>query len=109
MAAATTRPRFSLGPVLKPAFPRPPPPKDPLGYGDSCFRAQCFLAVNDETPVATFSGYDKSLGIVDEVENACRLHASTRPGSSCSPIKLTFLPFTRQECSGQLYFTFEST
>jgi hypothetical protein len=106
-AAVVNRPRFVVGPVLKPAFPRPPPPKDPqLGYGDSCFRAQCFLASGDDT-LATFSGYDTSIGIVEEVENACRHHAATRPGSSCSPIKLTFLPYTRRECSGQLYFTFE--
>jgi len=107
MAAATVnRPRFVLGPVLKPAFPRPPPPQNPLGYGDSCFRAQCFLAAGDDK-LATFSGYDRSLGIIDEVENACRLHSATHPGSACTPTKLTFLPYTRRECSGQLYFTFD--
>lgn len=105
MAAVLRKPRFVLGPELKPSFPRPPAPPTLAGYGDSCFRAQCSLDV-DMQRLVTFTGYDKSLGVVDEVENACKLHAKTHPGSACTPTKLTFLPHTRRQCSGQLYFDF---
>lgn len=107
MAASVVRPRFVPGPVLAPSKPRPPPPPTFLGYGESCFMARCTLDFEDKI-VGTFSGYDKTLSIVEEVENACRLHASAAPGTTCGETRLTFLPHYRKECFGQLYFTFEA-
>ena len=101
--------RFTAGPKLFSGNPRPPPPPRLLGGGDSCFKAECFLQdpEREDKKIATFRGYDKTLGIVEEVENACKLHAKTRPGHSCTSASLVFLPSTTQECSGQLYFVFE--
>jgi hypothetical protein len=106
MAASVLKPRFTLGPTLKPSFPKPPRPPDTLGYGDSCFMAQCSLDSDGER-LAKFTGYDKTLGIIGEVENACRLHADKYPGATCSPTRLSFLSSYEGECSGQLYFVFE--
>jgi len=105
MAASLLKPRFALGPVLKPSYPKPPAPPGSLGYGDSCFHAQCTLENDAKIRLAKFSGYDKTLGIIEEVENACRLHAGKHRGSSCTQTRLTFLQHKR-ECSGQLYFEF---
>ena len=106
MAAVSTIIRFKTMPFLKTQVPRPPfpPPRLP-GYGDSCFRAQCFLS-SGETRLATFSGYDRTISILNDVENACNIHAKIR-GGVCGETTLTFLTGA-MECSGQLYFTFES-
>lgn len=60
-----------------------------------------------EARIATFSGYDTTLDIVGEVENACKIHAKTKTGTMCGETRLTFLPHTPRECSGQLYFSIE--
>jgi hypothetical protein len=65
------------------------------------------LDSDEAARIATFSGYDRTLQIVDEVENACRLHATVTPGTSCTAVRLTFLPSTTRGCSGQLYFSFD--
>ena len=108
------KPRFALGPVLAPSIPKPPRPPGGLGYGGSCFRAECFLQ-SDEILLATFSGYDQDLGVVDAVETACRRyigthrHSGETPAATCGPAKLTFLSHFTQECSGQMYFTMNTS
>lgn len=108
MAASLLRPkpyRFATGPVLASGSPRPPP-SGFGGHGAPCFKAHCLLQHGDDT-IASFYGYDKSLDIITEVENACRLHSHVTPGTECTPTRLTFLPTSARDCSGQLYFTFE--
>lgn len=108
MAASLLKPKFAFGPKLKPSFPKPPRPPDNLGYGDSCFMAQCFMEFKGDH-VAKFTGYDKSLDIIGEVENACKIHAGQYPGASCGSTKLSFLASSNRECSGQLYFVFDES
>ena len=108
MAASIIKPRFTLGPQLKPSFPKGPRPPANLGYGDSCFMAQCFMDF-DGTNVAKFTGYDKSLEIIGEVENVCKIHAGKYPGATCGATKLSFLASSNHECSGQLYFIFDES
>lgn len=92
--------KFSLGPKLKPKPVR-------IGNGDYCFRAVCFLESGGATPRGIITGYDRSIHVMREVEDACRLHAAVVPGSTCGPPELTLLPGTSRMCSGQLYFVFE--
>ena len=108
MAASLLKPKFAFGPKLKPSFPKPPRPPESLGYGDSCFMAQCFMDFKGDN-VAKFTGYDKSLGIIEEVENACRIHACKYPGATCGATSLSFISDLKRECSGQLYFVFDDT
>lgn len=60
----------------------------------------------DAERLATFTGYDIHLNIVEQVEGMCKRHAAKRNGSFCTPTTLTFLQ-ARQECSGQIYFQYE--
>lgn len=102
---------FTFGPQLQPESPRKPPGGFSRGFGrDYCFRAVCFLYAGDDESlphVGTFSGYDRTVKIADEVEGACTLHTIKVPGTRCSSPTLTMLPSTARECSGELYFTFE--
>ena len=64
------------------------------------------VSAGGEKALVTFTGYDKSLQIIEEVENACKLHAEKTPGALCGATRLTFLPSAARECAGQLYFEF---
>ncbi len=97
--------KFVLGPKL---LPKPSRKSMVDGHGDYCFRAVCFLDSGDATPRGVITGYDKSINIVQEVEDACRLHAAVVPGSTCGSPELTMLPPSSRTCSGQLYFVFEN-
>ena len=108
---ATTAPKFVPGPVLSHGSPRSPPPPNVPGYGDSCFRATCYLESEDRDAVkrlASFVGYDNTLDIIGEVEGMCRRHAKKHADSRCSETHLAFLGSTARECSGQVYFYYES-
>lgn len=100
--------RFSgaVAPTLLPAPPRFTPPPT-VGFGDYCFRAVCVLVDAAENETGKISGYDRSVQIAEEVENACKLHARGRHGTRCLPPELTLLPGSHRECSGQLYFDFD--
>ena len=99
--------KFVLGPTLQPSPPRFKPPRLPH-YGDYCFRAVCFLHPGplETPPKGKITGYDRSVTIAEEVENACKLHASKVPGVTCGPPQLTMLPSSPRECGGELYFVF---
>jgi hypothetical protein len=110
MTATTAAPKFVPGPVLSHGSPRSPPPPKLPGYGDSCFRATCYLEVDTDdavTRLASFVGYHNSLEIIGEVESTCQLHAKKHQRSQCSDPQLTFLASSNRECSGQVYFYYE--
>lgn len=96
--------KFALGPKLLPKPARRVEHEHEIGH--CCFRAVCFLE-GPATARVTITGYDKSIHIVEEVEDACRLHAAAVPGSTCAPPELTMLPPSSRTCSGQVYFAFE--
>jgi hypothetical protein len=54
-------------------------------------------------------GYDTELTITTHTEAACRLHIKRRKNLKCNAASLTLLPGTKMECSGQIYFMFDST
>lgn len=97
------------GPKVAPTLLGPPPRFPPprlLGYGDYCFRAVCFLVDDADDVAGHVTGYDRTVGIAEDVENACRLHRRGRNGVRCLPPELTLLPSGPLECSGQVYFEF---
>ncbi len=99
--------KFSLGPKLLPK-PVSPHKTETVPTGNYCFRAQCFLDSGDATSRGVITGYDRSITIAQEVEDACSLHAAAVPGSRCGRPELTFfLPAPGQPCRGQVYFVFE--
>lgn len=103
--------RFATGPAvaavsLLPAPPRFTPPPT-LGFGDYCFRAVCFMVDSGDEVTGKISGYDRSVQIAEEVENACKLHTRGRHGTRCLQPELTLLPASPRECSGQVYFDFD--
>ena len=55
-------------------------------------------------------GYDSELSIAKNTEIACRLHIKRRSKNlKCNAASLTLLPGKSTECSGQIYFMFDST
>ena len=109
MLASTTR--FILGPKLNAAPPRKKPPAI-QPYANYCFRAVCFLydgSAEEAEKKGKIVGYDRTVSIVSEVHNACRLHTKHSRGDLvCGEPELTMLPATPHECSGQLYFHFDN-
>lgn len=105
---ATAAPKFVPGPVLSHGSPRSPPPSM-RGYGDSCFRAMCYLETDDDAQrrLASFIGYGSTLDIVGEVEGTCTRHSKNHVGSHCSAANLTFVASSSLECAGQVYFFYE--
>ena len=108
MPTTTTTLKFTAGPVLSPSIPRFPP-KNVRGYGDSCFRAMCFLERDDQVRMMTFIGHDTTLGIIEKVEGSCRLHASKHPKTHCTDTNLTFLQASNLDCSGKIHFFYNDT
>lgn len=98
--------RFTAGPPVRSWFPPPTKPPDDLGYGESCFMASCMLQDSRQVDILRIYGYDTTLNVIEDVENACRVRSRKHPNSTCGETKLTFLPPSRyRECSG-LYFEF---
>ena len=77
---------------------RPAPPRV---NGDYCFRAQAQLYQNGEEAV-TFTGYDKDLSIVDNVQNVCERFKEKRDGTAeCTDAKLFFMG-AHPRCNGEI-------
>lgn len=98
--------KFTAGPPVRSWFPPPTTPPNDLGYGDSCFMASCMLQASDQTDIMRIYGFDTTLNVIDNVENACRVRSRNHPDSTCGETKLTFLPSSwHRQCSG-LYFEY---
>ena len=95
---------FAFGPVLSRGRPKPPPPKNDLGYGDYCFRAACIYDYQGKHGV--FMGYNTDVRITDAVGGACRVHASSA-GGTCSEPELVMLKSSPLRCGGQITFVFD--
>jgi hypothetical protein len=55
-------------------------------------------------------GFDTDLAVADNTERACRLEARSMRSSGrgqyvCKSAEVVMLPYSKEECSGQVFFT----
>ncbi len=73
----------------------------PKGTGDYCFRAQTQL-YRDGEEIVRFTGYDKNVSIVDDVQKICEKFKKNRDGKlECTDIKLFFMG-AHPKCNGEI-------
>ena len=98
--------------VLQAAVPPEVPPRQPRPPwkrtgGEYCIRAACEIVPlsvgSGSHPLDRIVGYDRYMGIVDDVENACARVASTMD-AQCTAAVVTMLSERRKACAGEIYF-----
>jgi hypothetical protein len=106
-----TRPAFAfrIGGGTGTSLPPYKPPSKPT-FGDYCFRATCLVVDGSGQEVGTAAGYDTDLAVGDNTERACRLEARSMRSSGrgqyvCRGAEVVMLPYSKEECSGQIFFT----
>jgi hypothetical protein len=82
-----------------------------MGFGSYCMKATAVIHHDDgsQNEWGRVVGYDTDFTITENTEIACRLHIKRRKNLKCNAASLTLLPGTKTECSGQIYFMFDST
>jgi hypothetical protein len=92
-------------PEVPPRQPRPPWKQT---GGEYCIRAACEIVplhkLHPSThPLDKIVGYDRYMGIVADVENACAAAAS-QVDAQCTAAVVTMLSERRKACAGEIYF-----
>lgn len=92
--------------VMSPLGPSVNSPRKPPGntwektFGNYCFRATCHITGGEGGKV---TGYDKTMKVGDDVENACRLVVGKDASRVCSEASIVMLPSSPRTCGGEIF------
>lgn len=84
------------------------PPKKSYGSSEYCFQATAIVYDASGKSIGKCTGFDKMVGIVEDVESACRFEVDRkygpRSGHVCGDTRLVMLR-SGKRCAGQIYFS----
>jgi len=83
-------------------------PKDPLWFGDYCFRARCKL-VSEGNVIESYVGYDTEMSIGEKTGGVCKRRSNPNKGQTCTDPSVTFVTNSFLECSGEVFITIDDT